>query len=72
MEKPVKSVGLAAKVKPLVFLKEVQTELKKVDWPKKDQATRLTLIVVGISVLTAVFLGGFDFFFTKLMALIIK
>ncbi len=58
--------------KPFVFLKEVQTELSKVAWPTKEQATRLTLIVVGVSVLTALFLGGFDFLFTKLTEIIIK
>lgn len=57
--------------KPFIFLKEVRTELAKVAWPKRGQATRLTLIVIGVSVITALFLGGFDFLFTKLMTLIL-
>ena len=60
------------KASPFVFLKEVRTELSKVAWPRKDQAVRLTLIVVGVSVITAFFLGGFDFLFTKLMEIILK
>jgi len=60
------------KAKPFVFLKEVRTELSKVAWPKKEQATRLTLIVIGVSVITALFLGGFDFLFTKLMAIVLR
>lgn len=67
MERP--ALGRA---KPFVFLKEVRTELSKVAWPKKAQATRLTLIVIGVSVVTALFLGGFDFFFTKLMEIILR
>jgi len=60
------------KAKPFVFLKEVRTELSKVAWPRRDQATRLTLIVIGVSVATALFLGGFDFVFTKLMEIILR
>jgi len=60
------------KAKPFVFLKEVRTELSKVAWPRKDQAIRLTLIVIGVSVTTALFLGGFDFVFTKLMEIILR
>lgn len=58
--------------KPVVFLKEVRTELSKVAWPKREQAIRLTLIVVGVSVAMALFLGGLDFLFTKLISLTIK
>ena len=57
--------------KPIAFLKEVRTELGKVAWPKREQATRLTLIVIGVSIITALFLGGFDFAFTKLMAIVL-
>ncbi len=67
MEKPA-----VQKAKPFVFLKEVRTELSKVAWPRKDQAIRLTLIVIGVSLITALFLGGFDFLFTKLMEIILR
>jgi preprotein translocase subunit SecE len=58
--------------KPVLFLKEVKTELAKVAWPKKEQTVRLTLIVVGVSVVMALFLGGLDFLFTKLVSLTVK
>ncbi len=60
------------KAKPFVFLKEVKTELSKVDWPNRQQTIRLTLIVISVSVVTALFLGGFDFLFTKLMEIVIR
>lgn len=60
------------KAKPFVFLKEVRTELSKVSWPSKQQATRLTLIVVAATVVAAIFLGAFDLLFTKLTELIIN
>lgn len=65
-------VAEVKKAKPFVFLKEVRSELAKVAWPKREQALRLTLIVIGASVLTALLLGGFDFLFTKLMAFIVR
>ncbi|PJE68980.1 preprotein translocase subunit SecE [Candidatus Shapirobacteria bacterium CG10_big_fil_rev_8_21_14_0_10_38_14] len=58
--------------KPLVFLKEVKAEMRKVDWPNRQTAIRLTAIVVGVSVVVAIFIGSLDFLFTKLMEIIIK
>lgn len=49
------------------FLKEVKLEVKKVNWPTRNQAIRYTLIVLGISLVIAVFLGGLDFLFTFLL-----
>jgi len=48
------------------FLKEVQLEIKKVNWPTKDETFRHTLIVIGISLIVAAFLGTLDFIFTVL------
>lgn len=49
------------------FLKEVKIETKKVNWPPKKDILKDTLIVVGISLVLAVFLGGLDFLFTILL-----
>ncbi|MEK7503738.1 MAG: preprotein translocase subunit SecE [Patescibacteria group bacterium] len=49
------------------FFKEVKLEVKKVNWPTRRQTIRYTLIVLGISLLIAVFLGGLDFLFTILL-----
>jgi len=48
------------------FLKEVRLEMKKVNWPTRQETLRYTLIVIGISVATAIFLGGLDYIFTIL------
>lgn len=42
-------------------------EMKKVNWPTKKETIRYTLIVIGVSVAVAVFLGGLDFVFTTLL-----
>jgi len=43
------------------FLKDVKTELSKVNWPTRNQTIQYTLIVIGMSLAIAVFLGGVDF-----------
>lgn len=49
------------------FLKEVHLEVKKVNWPTKEETLKYTLIVIGISAVVAGFLGGMDFIFSKLI-----
>jgi preprotein translocase subunit SecE len=53
--------------KIITFLKEVRLEMKKVNWPTRQETIRKTLIVIGISVAVAIFLGGLDFIFTTLL-----
>ena len=51
--------------KLVLYIKEVQTEVKKVNWPTKDQTIKYTLIVIGVSTAVALFLGSLDFIFTS-------
>jgi len=53
--------------KIVTFLKEVRIEMKKVNWPTRETTIRYTLIVVGISVIVAIYLGGLDLLFTALL-----
>ena len=46
-------------------------ELKKVIWPNKKETTQYTLLVIGISLAVAIFLGTLDYIFSKLLNLII-
>lgn len=46
------------------YIKDTKAELKHVSWPTQRQAIIYTLLVVGISILTAISLGLFDFVFT--------
>jgi len=43
------------------FLKEVRVELAKVSWPTRNQTIVYTLVVIGISIFMAVYLGLLDF-----------
>jgi len=53
--------------KIITFFKEVKTEIKKVNWPTKKETLRYTLIVILVSIVTAIFLGGLDFALTTLL-----
>jgi len=59
-------------IKSLKYFKESREELKKVSWLKTNEAFRLTVIVIIISAIVALFLGFFDYIFNESMNLIIK
>jgi len=54
------------------FIKEAKAELRKVNWPSKKQTVNYTLIVMGLSLIVAVFLGGLDYSFGYLLKIFIK
>ncbi|OGG43584.1 preprotein translocase subunit SecE [Candidatus Kaiserbacteria bacterium RIFCSPHIGHO2_01_FULL_48_10] len=47
------------------YLKSSREEIKKVTWPTRQQLIRDTLIVIGISIFLAVFLGGLDYLLSE-------
>lgn len=49
------------------FLREVKSEIKKVNWPTQKETIRYTLIVIGASTVVAIFLGGIDYILTALL-----
>jgi preprotein translocase subunit SecE len=49
------------------FFTESRQELRHVNWPTRDEATRLTMIVIGISAGIAIFLGAFDYLFSYII-----
>jgi preprotein translocase subunit SecE len=57
--------------KAVKFLKESRQEFKRVNWPTREETVRYTLIVIGISVAVAVYLGLLDYVFTNILKVII-
>jgi len=49
------------------YLKEVRQELSKVVWPDRVDVIKLTVIVFIFSALVALYVGGLDVLFTKLL-----
>ena len=61
-----------ATTSPVVFLREVRDELQKVVWPTRDEVIRLTGVVILVSLIVGIFLGGIDYILTNLLSLVIK
>jgi preprotein translocase SecE subunit len=55
----------------LTYLAEVRAEFKNVSWPTRIEATRLTLFVIGGSLLVGLFVGGVDAALIKLLGVFI-
>jgi len=46
------------------YIRETRGEIRKVTWPTRQESWRLTAIVLGVTVATAVFLWVFDTIFS--------
>lgn len=47
------------------YLKDTLAELKHVSWPTNKQSVVYTILVIVISALVAVYVGAFDFVFSR-------
>lgn len=54
------------------FLRETRSELRKVTWPSRQEATNLTVIVLAVTLTMAASLGLIDYVFSKLFGLLIR
>jgi len=49
------------------FIKEARVELRKVNWPTREQTIKYTGLVVGLSLAVALFLGTLDYLFEYIL-----
>ena len=49
------------------FIGEVYSELTKVTWPSREDAVRLTILVLAVSAVMGVFLGLWDLGFSEIV-----
>lgn len=54
------------------YVKGSVEEMKKVTWPTKKETKNYTLLVIGISVAVAIFLGALDYIFNFGLQFVIK
>ncbi len=54
------------------YFLDVRSELRKVVWPSREEATKLTLVVIGLSAIVGVYLGFLDLVFSELISLILR
>ena len=60
-----KTMNITQKIN--LFFKEVWVEMKRVSWLSQKDVVRYTLIVIGVTIVAAVFLGGLDYIFTTVI-----
>ena len=53
------------------YFKEVLAEIRKTSWPKKEDSKNMTILVVVVVAILALYLGGVDFLLQKIMGLFI-
>ncbi len=49
------------------YFRDTMRELKKVSWPTREEATRLTIAVLFVTLMMAVFLAVFDALFGAIL-----
>ena len=54
------------------FLSESLFELRKVVWPTRQEATRITLVVLAVVIVISLILAGFDFVISWLVKLLLQ
>lgn len=64
---PVGPTGAESLQRTTSFLQETMVELKKTTWPTKQEAWRLTAVVMGVITALGFYMGTLDFLLTKLV-----
>ena len=49
--------------------RETAAEIKRINWPDQETTRNLTIVVIGISVVLGILLGGIDFLLLRLFEL---
>ena len=58
--------GRRGRGNPLDFIRDVRSELRKVAWPTQRETINLTIVVIALSAVVGLFLGGVDYVFQEL------
>lgn len=56
----------------VTYLQEVRQELMKVSWPTRQEVIKLSLIVLGSSLVVGLYISGIDYLFTQIIGSIIQ
>lgn len=59
-------------IAPVQFFGEVVGELKKVTWPTRDETMKLTAVVIALSVIVGMFIGGLDALLVQIQKFVFK
>ena len=53
------------------YIKATAAEMQQVKWPTRPQAAFYSLLVVLISLVTALYVGAFDYVFSQLISFVV-
>lgn len=56
---------------PIEYLRQVKQELDQVTWPSQRKTINMTVLVIAVSALVAVYIAGIDFVMQQLLQVII-
>jgi len=51
----------------LTWARDIKSELRKCAWPTREEALRLTTVIIAISLIVGIVLGTFDALFAWMM-----
>jgi len=54
------------------YVRDTRAELSKVTWPTREEGTRLTIVVLIVTFVAAIFLFSFDSLFSYLVTLFLQ
>ena len=72
VKQPTPEKGTKSRNALVRYFQETREELRKVSWPPREETWRLTLIVLGTTTASMLFLGLMDFLFQKLSGLLVQ
>jgi preprotein translocase subunit SecE len=54
------------------FVREVVAEFRKVTWPSRQELINSTVVVITVTVVVALFLGGVDIVLAKIVEAVLR
>ena len=53
------------------YIGDLRQEYKRINWPSRNEALRMSGVVIAISMVVAAFLGALDFLFASILERIV-
>lgn len=57
---------------PVQYVKDSRAELARVTWPTRDRVIKMTMVVIGVSVVIGAYLAGLDYLFIRMVTLLVS
>jgi preprotein translocase subunit SecE len=64
--------GIQKENRVVEYLRETRSELRKVVWPTREEATNLTMVVIAVMLVMSAAMGLVDYIFARLFELVIR